>query len=195
MSDLVSERRDSAVRRLLPHAIEVLVVVAVFAAAGAGLGWLWFHVWQQPTGTVGSHQWFPNDEEGLRDVFDATGWYVTLAAAGGIVVGGLATVFGRRAPLVTLVAVVAGSALAAWLMLKVGLSLSPGDPETLAKTAADGTTLRGRLSLEGGNSPYLAWPLGGLVALMVLNFLLSSRDQVSDREAVDERWLSRNQPG
>ncbi len=190
----MSEGREPATSRVLPQAVEVLVVLAVFAAAGAGLGWLWFHVWQQPTGTVVRHVWYP-DEEGLRDVFDATGWYVVLAAGGGVVVGGLATAFGRRSPLVTLVAVAAGSLLAAWVMLKVGLALSPEDPQTLAKTAADGAKLRGRLSLEGANSPYLAWPLGSLVTLMVLNFLLSSRDQIRDREAVDPQWLSRHRPG
>jgi hypothetical protein len=195
MPDGVSERGDAVRSRLLPLAVEVLAVVAAFAVVGAAAGWLWFHAWQQPTGTVRDHLWYPHDEAALRDVFDATGWYVVLAAAGGVLVGGLAAAFGRRAPLVTLVAVAAGSLIAAWLMLKVGLALSPGDPATLAKTAADNTELRGRISLEGGNSPYLAWPLGSLVALMVLNLLLSSRDEIRGREAVDPQWLSRHQPG
>jgi hypothetical protein len=91
--------------------------------------------------------------------------------------------------------VVGGSLLASWLMLRVGLMLSPEDPETLAKTATDYTELRGRLSLEGGNSPYLAWPFGALIAAMVLNFLLSSREQIKEREATDPRWLSPDRPG
>jgi hypothetical protein len=173
----------------------VVAVLVLFAAAGVGCGWLWFHLWNQPTGTVVGHAWYPDDEEGLRDVFDATAWYVVLAAAGGAVLGALATLFGRRAPLVTMVAVIAGSVLAAWLMLRTGLELSPKNPESLAKTAADGTKLPGRLSLEGGNSPYLAWPLGSLAVLMVLNFVLSSGSRIKERDAGDPQWLSRNQPG
>ena len=190
----MTDQRASGPARLVPYALEVVAVLALFAVAGAGCGWLWFHVWNQPTGTVVDHVWY-SDEEGLRDVFDSTAWYVLFAAAGGVVVGGLATLFGRRSPIVTLVAVLAGSALAAWLMLRTGLALGPEDPQVLAKTAADGTELRGRLSLEGGNSPYLAWPLGSLVVLMVLNFLLSSGDRIKEREDADPRWLSRNQTG
>jgi hypothetical protein len=192
--DVVTAQRASGPARLLPYALEVVAVLALFAVAGAGCGWLWFHVWNQPTGIVDGHVWY-SDEESLRDVFDSTAWYVLFAAAGGVVVGGLATVFGRRAPILTLVTVLAGSALAAWLMLRTGLALSPEDPQVLAKTAADGTELRGRLSLEGGNSPYLAWPLASLTVLMVLNFLLSSGDRIKEREDADPRWLSRNQPG
>ncbi len=65
----------------------------------------------------------------------------------------------------------------------------------LAKTAEDGTKLPGRLSLEGGHSPYLVWPLASLIVLMVLNFLLSSREDIKAREDQDPRWLSRNHPG
>ena len=190
----MTRRRDPVAARLLPHVLEVLAVVAVFAAVGAGCGWLWFQVWPQPTGIVDQHTWRV-DEEAVRQVFDGTAWYVLLAALGGLLVGAGATLLGRRAPLLTLAAVIAGSLLASWLMLEVGLQLNPEDPAQLAKTAADGTELRGRLSLEGGNSPYLAWPFGSLVALMVVNFLLSSREQARVREVSDPRWLSRNRPG
>jgi hypothetical protein len=80
-------------------------------------------------------------------------------------------------------------------MLRVGLQLSPTDPEVLAKTVEDGTKLPGRVSLEGGHSPYLVWPLASLIALMLLNFLLSSREDLQGREAHDPRWLSRNRVG
>jgi len=194
MSDVVTTPAPPRLRQALPHALEVAAVVALYAALGAGCGWLWFHVWEQPTGTVFGNDWFA-DEEGLRRVFDGTAWYTVLAAAGGLLAGALATVFGRRSPLLTLGAVVVGSALAAWLMLRVGLQLSPPDPEVLAKTAEDGTEFPGRLSLEGGHSPYLVWPLASLIVLMVLNFLLSSREDIQGREANDPQWLSRNHPG
>ncbi len=189
----MTQGRDPVAARLLPYVVEVLAVVAVFAVVGAGCGWLWFQVWPQPTGIVAQDTWYP-DEEALREVFDATAWYVVIAALGGLAVGAGAALLGRRAPLLTMVAAVAGSLLASWLMLQVGLQVSPEDPTELARTAADGTELGGRLSLEGGNSPYLAWPFGALVGLMVVNLLLSSREQVRHREVSDPRWLSRN-PG
>jgi len=194
MSHVVTEPAPPRLRLALPYVVEVVAVLALYAAVGAGCGWLWFHVWPQPTGTVFGSDWFA-DEEGLRSVFDGTAWYVVLAVAGGLLCGALATVFAQRSPLVTLGAVLAGSALAAWLMLRVGLQLSPPDPEVLAKTAADGAKLPGRLSLEGGHSPYLVWPLASLIVLMVLNFLLSSRDDIQAREGDDPRWLSRNHSG
>jgi hypothetical protein len=181
--------------RLAPYALEVVAVVALFATLGAGCGWLWFQVWDPPMGTVVGGRWYVGGEEALGRVFDGTAWYVVVGAGGAVVGGVVASVFARRAPVVTLAAVVVGSALAAWLMLRVGLELSAADPETLAKTAADRTELPGRLTLEGGRSPYLIWPICSLIALMVLDFLLSSRAEIRAREAHDPRWLSRNQPG
>ncbi len=194
MPDGVTAPEPTRFRQALPYALEAAAVLVLFAAVGAACGSIWFWVWPQPTGTVFDNNWFA-DEAGLRKVFDGTAWYVVLAAAGGLLAGALATVFARRSPLVTLVAVIVGSFLAAWLMLRVGLQLSPTDPDVLAKTTEDGAKLPGRLSLEGGHSPYLVWPLASLIALMVLNFLLSSRDDFQGREARDPRWLSRNQPG
>jgi hypothetical protein len=180
---------------LLPYALEVVAVLALFAALGAACGWLWFQVWDPPMGTVADGRWFVNGEQALSRVFDGTAWYVLVGALGALLGGALATLVARRSPLATLAAVAAGSALAAWLMLRVGLELSPADPETLARTAADDTELPGRLTLEGGRSPYLIWPIASLIALMVLNFLLSSREEIRAREAHDPRWLSRNRPG
>lgn len=190
----MTDPTPSRARGLVPYALEVVAVLVLFAAVGAGCGWLWFELWDQPVGTVAGRRWF-TDEEGLRNVFGGTAWYVVIAAVAGLVAGAVAAGFGRRWPLLTLGAVIAGSALAAWLMHLVGLQLSPPDPETVARTADDGTKLRGRLSLEGEVSPYLAWPMGSLVGLMVVNFALSSHADVKHRETHDDRWLSRNQPG
>ncbi len=85
MPDVVTEPAPTPtrLRQALPYALEVVAVLALFAAVGAGCGWLWFQVWHQPTGTVFGHDWF-TDEAGLRNVFDGTAWYVVLAAAGGL---------------------------------------------------------------------------------------------------------------
>jgi hypothetical protein len=152
--------------------VQALVIVVVFGAAGAGCGWLWHHLWHAPSGVVSQHQWFTS-EAGLRDDFQGVAWYVTLAAVAGLVLGILTSWLLDRSELVTLGAVVAGSVLAAYVMLRVGTHLSPGDPHELAKTAADGTKLKGRLTVDSW-PPRGAFTFGAVVGLAFV-YLLSSR--------------------
>ena len=60
---------------------------------------------------------------------------VAIALVAGLVLGLLCAWLFDRSELVTLAAVSAGSALAAYLMYRVGTHLSPADPHELAKTA------------------------------------------------------------
>ena len=89
-------------------------------------------------------QWYTG-EAGLRDDFQGVAWYVAIALVAGLVLGMLTAWLFDRSELVTLVAVLVGSALAAYLMLRVGTHLSPPDPHELAKTAQDGDKLKGAL--------------------------------------------------
>lgn len=148
-------------------------MVAVFAAVGAGCGWLWHRLWDAPSGVVSSGQWF-TDETGLRDQFAGTGWYVAIAVVAGLVLGLLAAVVADRSEVATLAAVVVGAALAGWLMLRVGVHLGPPDPDTLARTSPDGTRLPGDLRVSSW-PPRLAFPLGALVAVTVTWFTTTGR--------------------
>jgi hypothetical protein len=152
--------------------VQALVIVVVFGAAGAGCGWLWHHVWHAPSGVVSQHQWFTS-EAGLRDDFQGVAWYVTIAAVAGLVLGVVTSWLLDRSELVTLAAVVAGSLLAAYVMLRVGTHLSPGDPHELAKTAADGTKLKGQLKVDSW-PPRGAFTFGATVGVALV-YLLSSR--------------------
>jgi hypothetical protein len=145
---------------------QALVVVVGFGAAGLLCGWLWFHVWQVPDGVVSGGQWFTS-EAGLRADFAAVAWYVSIAALTGLVLGALSAWLLARSELVTLAAVLTGSLLAAYLMLRLGQHLSPPDPHELAKTAADGTRLRGALRVDSW-PPRAAFPFGALVGLTVV---------------------------
>ena len=74
-------------------------------------------------------QWIPQPyAEGERADFAGTGWYVVVAVVAGLLLGVIAGLLLDRNELVTLAAVAAGSALAAWLMLRVGVSFSAPDP-------------------------------------------------------------------
>lgn len=157
MPDLMTRR----VVVQLGLAIAVLLVVGVLA----GLVWQW--IWTPTPGIVQDHQWYPTDAIALQHEFSGTGWYVVVGLLAGAVAGVVAALVSDRLPLVTLAVVVVGSVLGAWVMLQVGSALSPPDPQTLAKTADDGTLLPGELSVSG-HSPWVAYPFGALVGLAVV---------------------------
>jgi hypothetical protein len=147
-------------------ALQALVVVVVFAVVGVLAGWLWFHVWDVPQGVVSGGQWFTG-EAGLRATFAGTAWYVTIAVVAGLVLGVLFAGLFHRSELVTLAAVVVGSVLAGYLMLRVGQHLSPPDPQVAARTAEDGTRLSGALRVRTW-PPRAAFPFGALVGLAIV---------------------------
>lgn len=154
---------------LAPALWQLLLAVAVLAGAGALAGVVWEWVWTAPVGVVVNHQWVAEDEAGLRGQFSGTGWYVVVATGAGLVAGALVALFLDRSPVVTLVAVVVGSALGAWVMIEVGAAMGPADPHVLALAAKDGTHLPGRLEVTG-RSPWIAMPAGALVALALVFF-------------------------
>jgi hypothetical protein len=153
--------------------VQALVIVAVFAGVGAAAGRLWYHLWDVPSGTVSGGQWYTS-EAGLRDDFQGVAWYVAIAVVAGLVLGILCSWLLDRSELVTLVAVVAGSALAAYLMLRVGSHLSPPDPHELAQTAKDGVKLKGALRVTSW-PPRGAFPFGALVGLALVYSLSAGR--------------------
>jgi hypothetical protein len=153
--------------------IQALVIVVVFAGAGAGCGWLWFKAWRAPSGVVSGGQWYTN-EAGLRGDFLGVGWFVTIALAAGLVLGILAAWLLDRAELVTLGAVLVGSLLAAYVMYQVGTRLGPADPQELAKSAKDGTKLKGALAVTSW-PPRGAFTFGALIGLAIVYFVSAGR--------------------
>lgn len=145
---------------------QALVTVAVFAAVGAAAGWLWYTLWDVPSGVVAGGAWY-TDEAGLRDDFQGVAYYVAIAVVAGLVLGALTAWVFDRSELVTLAAVVVGSALAAYVMLRVGTHLSPPDPHQLAKTAQDGDKLKGALRVTSW-APKGAFTFGALVGLAMV---------------------------
>jgi hypothetical protein len=184
MSEQLTEgrtRRPSA--DLRASVLWVLTVVASYAVVGAAAGWLWHELWNPSVGEVFQGGWYPS-EAGLRGDFSGTALYVLVGAGAGLLLGLVLAFFGGRRPMLTLVAVVAGSALAAWLMVFVGEGLgSTEDPHVAAKTAEDGVKLPSALRVTG-LSPLLALPMGSLaaVALVYVMFSGSSADTGSGTE-------------
>ncbi|HEY0950186.1 hypothetical protein [Nocardioides sp.] len=157
---------------LRPGLVQLVLGVLVFAAVGALAGVVWEWLWTPPMGVVSGHRWLAEDEAGLRGQFSGTGWFVVVATVSGLLAGAAVALFLDRVPLLTLLAVVAGSVLGTWLMLRVGAALGPDDPARLALTAKDGTHLPGALTVSR-RTPWISMPAGGLVALTLVFFGLS----------------------
>jgi hypothetical protein len=162
--------------------VEFALVVALLAAAGVVGALLWEWFWTAPVGVVVDHRWIAEDESGLQGMFDSTGWYVVVASLAGLLVGFVAALFLDRVPLLTLAALIVGSALGTFLMLRLGAALGPPDPRVLALGAPDGTHLPGELTVSG-RSPWIALPAGALVALTVVFIGLAPRHH---RASVDD---------
>lgn len=177
-TDAAAGRRSSS---LLGDLLEPLVVVALFAGAGAAAGWLWERWWNPIGGVVVDGTWvagyrpvgdtFVFDFPSLKGFFDSTAEYVVIGVVAGLVLGVLCSLLGRRSEIVMLAAVVIGAALAGFVAYRLGTHLGPVDPATLEADAADGTALPSSLTISGA-SPFVAWPLGALLGL-ALTYLLT----------------------
>jgi len=190
-------------RELLRSALDVLLVVVGCAAAAALAGLIWKSVWHAPPGTAYEHQWYLQPEA-YADDFSGTGLYVLIAFAFGLVVSVLAGFVREHNELATLMGVLLGSALAAWLMYAVGHRLGPPDPRILAQTAADFDPLPADLRVYGGHhvvawldwipgwrgrlpgAPFLAWPIGAAVGLGGVYFFFPGRGSHAPAQQLSE---------
>ena len=153
-------------RAATPELVQAAAVVVLCALVGAGCGWLWFTVWDPQVGVVLDGVWYL-DERGLRGDFAATGWFVVIGAVAGVVLGLVCALFLSRSELVTLGALIVGTALATYLMWQVGVHLGPDDPRELAEAAQDGDRLPAAIEVSG-RSPFLVLPGAALAALALV---------------------------
>ena len=169
-------RRGGAAARA---ALQAVVIVAAFAVVGVLAGLLWEAWWTPPHMVVQQHQVYYADEGAIRGAFSGTALYAIVAAVAGLLTALAACLVYRSRELVTLVAVLVGSALAAWLMWTVGEARGPADPHTLAAAAANGTQVLGALHVSH-RSPFLAWPMSAVVAVALVFFSLPGRTRPQD---------------
>lgn len=194
-ADELGAGERSGTRAALLQFVLAVVVIAALGALGAVV-WNW--VWTPSVGVVSDHQWLAEDEASLRAQFSSTGWFVVVAGVAGLLGGALVALFLDRVPLLTLVAVVVGSAVATWLMIEIGAALGPADPRTLAQTAKEGTHLPANLTVSGAargdlprglgflrHSPWIALPTGALVGMTLVFFGLSARARIAPAHEVD----------
>lgn len=156
------------------------LVVVGFVACGALAGVIWNAWWEPPSGVAYQGTWLL-DPAGPDVALSGTALYVALAFPVGLLLGVLVSAVPRH-EVPTLVGVVVGSALAAWVMYSIGHLLGPPDPRVLAAGEADFTTIPSDLVVATADdtrnplrSPaLLAWPLGAVTGLAV-SYLLGPR--------------------
>jgi hypothetical protein len=150
-------------------ATDVLVVLAAAALLGILIGLLWPQL-ADPVTVVRTENGLVRDEVALAEQFDALGWFSVLSAVGGALLGAVMLAWRRTDEVATLVAVVAGAFLAAWLAARVGLAVGPGDPAAALAEAAEGDTAPAALALGTG---VVYWVMPLFATLGALLFLLS----------------------
>jgi hypothetical protein len=150
--------------------VPLVAIVVAYALVGVVAGFVWEALWRPPAQVVSNHSVFYTSYESLRRVFAGTvGLYTMVGAVGSLVTALTVCLLTRRRELLTLVAVVLGSSLAAWLMKVVGVARGPADPLGIAAHAANGTKVSGPLQVSG-HSPYLIWPMMSLFVLALVFF-------------------------
>ena len=185
-----SSSQDSWVR----VAVRAAVVLLVFVGGGVGGGYAWRHLWTPPAGEARRGTWVPTPvEEGLQNDFSGVGWYVVVCLVLGLVLGLVTALVLDRAELVGLAVALIGSALAAYVVLHTGLSLSPPDPDRVAAKVADGTDIPGDLEFDGW-PPLVSCPFGALAGLGGW-YLVTPRLTRRRVETHPDHTLGRSYPG
>ena len=166
-ADAPRTRRGPGLRRPI---LEIVAILVLFAVAGVVCGWFWEHRWTPPSGLGYQGKWYPYGS-GVEHVFDGTGSFVVIATVVGLVLGLACAWFFTASEIGTVVAVLVGGALAAWLMHTVGLHLAPSDLAEKARNATDAIPLKGSLRTYG-DSYRVAFPGAAVVgpALLYLCF-------------------------
>lgn len=163
-------------------------VGALFTAGGAVGGWLWERRWTPVTGVAYQHQFVLIGQAPAR-AFSATSSYLELALLLGLVLGLCAALDIRGREWATLVAVVAFSGWAGWLMAAVGHHLGPPDPAAAAAVADDFTRIPQDLTVSG-LSPILALPFGAILGLAGGFVLLTIFPRLRSEQPIDLVRLS-----
>lgn len=141
-------------RRPLVEAVLAVAVLAVLGVLG-GIAWWW--AWEPSFYTVMEGQGAMAEPD-LSRRFAADGWYAVIAGSLGLVSGLLLTWRLRAHRMVTLAALLVGSALAVAVMTATGIVLGPGDTDAALAVADEGSRVPMQMEV-GVPAFYLAWPV------------------------------------
>lgn len=151
-----------------PVLLDVVLVLTAFLLAAVAVGVIWPQV-VDPVVVTRTNNGLLTGEVALAQRFDRVGWYSMLGGGAGLVLGALLLLLLRTHEVVTVLAVLGGAFLAAWLSAQVGTSLGPDDPNRVLADAAVGTKAPDRITL-GADAAYLVWPIAAMLGAVVVQF-------------------------
>jgi MFS family permease len=164
---------------------QVAIVLLAFLVAALVVGIIWPHL-VDPVEVVRDEAGLVTNELGLTDRFDNVGWYSLLAGAAGLLLGAVLTARSKADEVLTLVAILVGACLAAWLSARIGTWVGPDDPAKVLADAKLGDTAPDRVVLTA-DAAYLVWPVAALVgAVGVLLARLFVQEERDDKARADE---------
>ncbi|MGN6253080.1 MAG: hypothetical protein ACTHNS_14855 [Marmoricola sp.] len=161
--------------------LDVVLVLLTLAVLGVVGGFVWSALVDAPSfvRTAGGAQM---DQIQLSDIVTIDGWYFTVAAIGGLLAGIVLMLLRPHRPVLMVVMLTLGGALAAWVMLRVGLAAGPPDPAAVLEHAAVGTRAPVRLRVHAGGVDY-AWPGAALLGALLVLLLVSPRRDAAGETA------------
>lgn len=158
LREAVRSLRPQLDRRALGR--EAAWVLGSFVVLGVVGGVVW---WQlvTPAAWTRTADDATMDEVALGHAIDADGWFLLIAAVGGLVAGFVLTAWRRRDPVVTVVLVAVGAGLASAVMWLVGHTLGPGPYQEALREAAVGDRVPVPLDVHA-HGIFLVWPFTAL---------------------------------
>jgi hypothetical protein len=151
-------------------ATDALVVAVSFAVAGLVGAVVWWQVTTLPQVTKIGDAASLEPAELLRQV-GIDGWFFVIAAVGGLLSGVILLIWRWRDPLLMVVLVALGGALAAWLMIHLGRALGPPDEISALRGMKEGAQVPMQLELHASGIAWI-WSvfavLGAIVHLWIL---------------------------
>ena len=169
-SDSAESTRRGPSLDLRATLVDALAVALWFAVAGLAGALVWAKVVTTPLVQKQGDAATLSPEQLVVQV-GIDGWFFVIAFVGGLVSGVVLLAWRRRDPLVMVVLVVLGGALASWLMVHVGLSLGPGDEIAALRKLPDGAEVSMQLKLHATGMTWIwsmAAALGALIQVWVL---------------------------
>ncbi|MCW2807242.1 MAG: family ATPase [Marmoricola sp.] len=160
--------------RALAGARDALVVAVWFAVMGAIGAVVWWQVTPLPEVTKSGGKATLAPDELVKQV-NIDGWFFVIAAIGGLASAVILMAWRRRDPLVMVLLVALGGALAAWVMIRVGLALGPPSELTALRSAPDGARVPMQLKLHAPGMAWV-WPLAAVFGAAVHLWVLKKPD-------------------
>lgn len=155
---------DRSRRALAGPAVDVAIAVAWFVVAGAVGALVWWQVVSLPKVTkTGQAATFT--AEGLVMQVGIDGWFFVVATVLGLVSGVALMAWRPRRPVLLVVLMALGGGLAAWLMLRLGLWLGPGDEIDALRGLSDGSQVSMQLKLHAGGIAWM-WPIAATIGAL-----------------------------